>query len=97
MGRVLANYPRDSYVLSTKTFFLMGPFVNQRGLSRKHLFEQCHASLKRLDMDYIDLYQCHRWDDNTPLEETLQASDDLARQGKILHYGVSEWTAAQIA
>ncbi len=97
VGRALAKYPRDTYVLSTKVFFSMGPYPNQRGLSRKHLFEQCNASLKRLGMDYIDLYQCHRWDDNTPLEETLQALDDLARQGKILYYGVSEWTASQIA
>ena len=75
----------------------MGDGPNDRGLSRKHIFEQCHASLKRLGTDYIDLYQCHRYDTETPLEETLTALDDLARQGKILYAGVSEWSAGQIA
>ncbi len=97
VGRVLSKYSRESYVLATKVFFPMGPRPNNRGLSRKHIFEQCHASLKRLGLDYIDLYQCHRYDEHTPVEETLQALDDLARQGKILYYGVSEWTAPQIA
>ncbi|HEY3288623.1 MAG TPA: aldo/keto reductase family protein [Anaerolineae bacterium] len=97
MGHALAKYRRDTYVLTTKVFFMMGQHPNQWGLSRKHIFEQCHASLKRLGVDYIDLYQCHRWDENTPVEETLQALDDLARQGKILYYGVSEWSASQIA
>jgi len=96
VGQALARYARESYVLATKVYFPMGPGPNDRGLSRKHIFEQCHASLKRLGVDYIDLYQCHRYDENTPLEETLQALDDLARQGKILYYGVSEWTASQI-
>jgi voltage-dependent potassium channel beta subunit len=93
VGKALAKFRRDSYVLSTKVFFPMGPGPNNRGLSRKHLFEECHASLKRLGTDYIDLYQCHRYDEGTPLEETLRALDDLARQGKILYFGVSEWTA----
>ena len=75
----------------------MGDGPNDRGLSRKHIFEQCHLSLKRLGTDYIDLYQCHRYDSETPLEETLVALDDLARQGKILYAGVSEWSAAQIS
>ncbi len=97
VGRILAKYPRESYVLATKVYFPMGPGPNDRGLSRKHIFEQCHASLRRLGMDYIDLYQTHRFDEHTPLEETFQAFDDLARQGKILYYGVSEWTAGQIA
>jgi len=97
VGRVLAAYPRDSYFLATKVYFPMGDGPNDRGLSRKHIFEQCHASLKRLGMDYIDLYQCHRYDVETPLEETLVALDDLARQGKILYAGVSEWSAGQIA
>ena len=91
VGRALSKFPRDSYVLSTKIFF-----PNSRGLSRKHLFEGCHAALKRLDTDYIDLYQCHRYDPGTPLDETLRALNDLAQQGKILYYGVSEWTADQI-
>jgi aryl-alcohol dehydrogenase-like predicted oxidoreductase len=96
VGRALAKYPRESYVLATKAFFPMGDGPNDRGLSRKHLFEQCHQSLKRLGTDYIDLYQCHRYDNETPLEETLQALDDLARAGKILYAGVSEWSAEQI-
>jgi len=96
VGKALRSYPRSSYVLATKVFFPMGDGPNDRGLSRKHLFEQCHESLKRLGVDYIDLYQCHRYDSETPLEETLTALDDLARQGKILYAGVSEWNAAQI-
>ncbi|HEY3328993.1 MAG TPA: aldo/keto reductase family protein [Capsulimonadaceae bacterium] len=97
MGKALAKYDRSSYVVATKVFFPIGSGPNDHGLSRKHLFEQCHASLKRLDADYIDLYQCHRFDSDTPVEETLTALDDLCRQGKILYYGVSEWSAPQIA
>ncbi len=97
VGRALAPYARDSYFLATKVYFPMGDGPNDRGLSRKHIFEQCHLSLKRLGTDYIDLYQCHRYDSETPLEETLVALDDLARQGKILYAGVSEWSAAQIS
>ena len=97
VGKALTKFRRDSYVLSTKIFFPMGPGPNSRGLSRKHLFEGCHAALKRLGTDYIDLYQCHRYDDSTPLEETLRALNDLAQQGKVLYYGVSEWTGEQIA
>lgn len=96
VGKALAKYPRESYVLATKVYFGMGDGPNDRGLSRKHVFEQCHASLKRLGTDYIDLYQCHRYDADTPLEETLQILDDLTRQGKILYAGVSEWTGAEI-
>jgi aryl-alcohol dehydrogenase-like predicted oxidoreductase len=80
-GRWLA-VARDSYVLATKVFFPMGDGPNDRGLSRKHIFEQCHLSLKRLGHDYIDLYQCHRYDAETPLEETLTALSDLVQQGK---------------
>ena len=97
VGRALAAYPRSSYFLATKVYFAMGDGPNDRGLSRKHIFEQCHASLKRLGVDYVDLYQCHRYHPETPLEETLVALDDLARQGKILYAGVSEWSAGQIA
>jgi len=97
VGRSLAPYARDSYFLATKVYFPMGDGPNDRGLSRKHIFEQCHLSLKRLGTDYIDLYQCHRYDPETPLEETLVALDDLARQGKILYAGVSEWSGAQIS
>ena len=97
VGKALAAYVRDSYFLATKVYFPMGDGPNDRGLSRKHIFEQCNLSLKRLGTDYIDLYQCHRYDSETPLEETLVALDDLARQGKILYAGVSEWSAGQIA
>jgi aryl-alcohol dehydrogenase-like predicted oxidoreductase len=96
VGRALKDYPRDSYVLATKVFFPMGEGPNQRGLSRKHIMEQCHASLRRLGTDYIDLYQCHRYDHEAPLEETLRALDDLVSQGKILYAGVSEWSAVEI-
>lgn len=97
VGRALAAYSRDSFFLATKVYFPMGDGPNDRGLSRKHIFEQCHLSLKRLGMDYIDLYQCHRYDTETPLEETLTALDDLTRQGKILYAGVSQWSVGQIA
>jgi len=97
VGKALAAYPRESYFLATKVFFPMGDGPNDRGLSRKHIFEQCHASLRRLGMDYLDLYQCHRYDTETPLEETLTALNDLTRQGKILYAGVSQWSAGQIA
>ena len=96
MGKALKAFRRDSYVLATKVWGPMGEGPNDRGLSRKHIFEQCHASLKRLGTDYIDLYQCHRYDANTPLEETIRAMGDLIRQGKILYWGVSEWSASQI-
>ncbi|HET9051932.1 MAG TPA: aldo/keto reductase, partial [Candidatus Dormibacteraeota bacterium] len=73
VGQALRERPRESFVLATKLFWPMGPTPNERGLSRKHVIEQCHASLSRLGMDYIDLYQCHRYDDVTPLEETCRA------------------------
>jgi aryl-alcohol dehydrogenase-like predicted oxidoreductase len=97
VGRALRNVERDSYFLATKVYFPMGEGPNDSGLSRKHITEQCHASLKRLGVDYVDLFQCHRYDENTPLEETLRALDDLVRQGKVLYVGVSEWTADQIS
>jgi voltage-dependent potassium channel beta subunit len=96
LGEALKNYPRSSYVVATKVFFPMGDGPNDRGLSRKHILEQCDASLKRLGVEYIDLYQCHRFDLEVPVEETLYALYDLVRQGKILYAGVSEWSAAQI-
>jgi aryl-alcohol dehydrogenase-like predicted oxidoreductase len=77
-------------------FFPMSDGPNDRGLSRKHIFEQCRASLRRLGVDYIDLYQCHRYDKNAPLDETCAIMNDLVRQGKILYWGVSEWNADQI-
>ena len=97
MGRALADFARDSYVLATKVYFPMGDGPNDSGLSRKHVVEQCEHSLRRLDVDYIDLYQCHRYDVDTPLEETCRVMDDLIRQGKILYWGTSEWSADQIA
>ena len=96
MGRALSRYERTSYLLATKVYFPMGDGPNDRGLSRKHIVESCEASLQRLGTDYIDLYQCHRFDPNTPLEETLRALDDLVSAGKVLYVGVSEWTADQL-
>jgi voltage-dependent potassium channel beta subunit len=96
VGKALKKYQRDSYVLATKVFWPMGDGPNDRGLSRKHIIEQCNASLKRLNTDYVDIYYCHRYDKETPLEETLRALDDLVRQGKVFYVGVSEWTAEQI-
>lgn len=95
-GNLLAPYERSSYVLASKVYFPMGDGPNDRGLSRKHIMEQCEASLKRLGADYIDLYQCHRHDDDTPLEETARAMDDLVHQGKILYWGFSCWPADKI-
>jgi voltage-dependent potassium channel beta subunit len=97
VGNVLRQYPRSSYVLATKVYFPMGSGPNDRGLSRKHIMEQCNASLQRLGVDYIDLYQAHRYDPTVPLAETLMAFDHLVQQGKILYYGVSEWSAGQLA
>ena len=96
VGEALNKYPRESYVLATKAFWPMGEGPNDRGLSRKHIIEQVNQSLKRLKHDYVDIFYCHRYDPETPLEETLRAIDDLIRQGKILYAGVSEWTAYQI-
>lgn len=98
LGRVLGGYRRSSIVVSSKVFFPTGPDVNERGLSRKHIFENIDRTLKNMNMDYIDLYYCHRFDPTTPMEETLQALSDLVAQGKILYYGVSEeWGAARLA
>jgi len=96
VGRALKDFRRDSYVVATKVFFPLDDGPNDKGLSRKHIMEQCHASLRRLGVEYIDLYQCHRYDTETPLEETLRALDDLVTQGKVLYTGVSEWSAVQI-
>ncbi len=96
LGETLRGFPRESYVLATKVFGVMGDGPNDRGLSRKHITEQCHASLKRLGAEYVDIMYCHRYDPETPIEETLRTLDDLVRQGKVLYVGVSEWTAAQM-
>lgn len=97
LGRVLKDYARSSYVVSSKVFFPTGSGVNDRGLSRKHIFENIDRSLKNMNLDYLDLYYCHRFDTTTPMEETLRALSDLVAQGKILYYGVSEeWGAARL-
>ncbi len=97
LGRALSGVRRESYVLATKVFWPTGESVTDRGLSRKHVIESCSGSLRRLGTDYVDLYQAHRYDDETPLEETMRAFDDLVRAGKVHYIGVSEWTADQIA
>ena len=96
MAEALKRYPRESYVITTKAFFPVGKGPNDRGLSRKHIFEQVHNSLRNMKLDYVDIFYCHRYDPETPVEETLRTIDDLIRQGKILYAGVSEWTAAQL-
>jgi len=97
LGRALKGVRRDSIEIFTKVYWPTGPNPNNRGLSRKHIVESLHASLSRLQTDHVDLLQAHRYDYETPLEETLHAFDDLVRQGKVHYVGVSEWTAEQIA
>jgi len=97
LGRALDGVRRESLEICTKVFWPTGGGANDRGLSRKHIIESAHNSLRRLQTDYIDLYQAHRYDHETPLEETLRAFDDLVRQGKVLYIGVSEWRAEEIA
>jgi aryl-alcohol dehydrogenase-like predicted oxidoreductase len=96
LGAALRGVRRESVEIATKVCLPVGDGRNDRGLSRKHILESCHASLRRLGTDHIDLYQAHRFDDATPVEETLVAFDDLVRQGKVLYLGVSEWTAGQL-
>ena len=97
MGNILKKkaWPRDTFVVSSKVFW-GGDKPNQEGLSRKHVIEACHAALRRLQVDYLDLYFCHRADPNTPIEETVRAMSDLIAQGKVLYWGTSEWSAAAI-
>ena len=97
LGRALHGQRRESLEIFTKLYWPVGQGPNDRGLSRKHIMESIHGSLRRLRTDYVDLYQAHRYDHETPLEETLRAFDDLVRQGKVLYVGVSEWRAEQIA
>ena len=96
LGRALDGVPRDSVEVCTKVYWPTGEGPNDRGLSRKHIMRSVEGSLRRLRTDYIDLYQAHRYDSETPLEETMHAFDDLVRQGKVLYIGVSEWRAEQI-
>ncbi len=97
LGKALKGQRREGLEIFTKVYWPTGPGMNDRGLSRKHILESCEGSLRRLGVDYIDLYQAHRYDFETPLEETLRAFDDLVRSGKVLYVGVSEWTAGQIS
>jgi voltage-dependent potassium channel beta subunit len=100
MGEALKQlgWPRDRWIVSSKVFFgsAYPPAPNQRGLSRKHVVEACHQALARLQVDYLDLYYCHRPDPDTPIEETVRAMDLLVRQGKVLYWGTSEWSAREI-
>lgn len=96
MGRTLAELPRHRLVISSKCFWPMSDDINDRGLSRKHVRESVEKSLKRLGTDYLDIYFCHRFDPDTPLEETARTMDDLVHQGKILYWGTSEWSGAQL-
>ena len=97
LGPIVSELNRDALVLATKVYFPVGPSVNERGLSRKHIRDQVHHSLRRLRVDYIDLYQCHRYDVTTPIEETCEMMSDLVRAGTVLYWGTSEWNADQIA
>ncbi|MCX6429102.1 MAG: aldo/keto reductase family protein [Actinobacteria bacterium] len=97
LGKALKAERRESYELFTKVYWPTGEGKNDRGLSRKHIMESCNASLRRLQTDHIDLYQAHRFDYETPLEETLRAFDDLIRAGKVNYIGTSEWSASEIS
>ena len=96
VGAIVKPLPRHTLVLASKVFFPMSDDVNDRGLSRKHIMESIDRSLRRLGTDYLDIYFCHRFDANTPLEETVRAMHDLIQQGKILYWGTSEWSTLQI-
>lgn len=95
-GEIMTDYSRPSLVIATKAYFPMSQHVNDQGLSRKHLTESLHGSLKRLKTDYVDLYQCHRYDHNTSLEELITTMTNFIRQGKILYWGTSQWSAVQL-
>jgi voltage-dependent potassium channel beta subunit len=97
VGKVVKDYKRSDLVISTKAFWPMSDNINDRGLSRKHITESVNKSLKRLDLDYVDIFFCHRADPETPVEETIRAIEDLIHQGKILYWGTSMWSAAQIS
>jgi len=97
MGKVLRDLARHTLVISSKLYWPMSDDVNDRGLSRKHIMESVNKSLQRIGTDYLDIYYCHRYDPEMPLEEVVRAMDDLVHQGKVLYWGTSEWTGAQIA
>jgi aryl-alcohol dehydrogenase-like predicted oxidoreductase len=96
LGLALEGIERSDYVLATKVFWPMSDNTNNRGLSRKHIMESIDESLRRLKTDYVDIYQCHRYDDETPVDETLRALDDLVTAGKVLYVGISEWKPEQV-
>lgn len=96
LGQILPKRRRSEYVLATKAFWPMSDHPTDRGLSRKHLFDSVDSSLDRLNLGYVDIFYCHRFDPETPLAETCEAFDDLIRLGRILYWGTSEWTAPQI-
>lgn len=96
MGKAIKDIQRETLVISSKVFWPTMPGPNGRGLSRKHITESIHASLKRLGLDYVDLYFCHRYDPDTPVEEVVRTMTDLVHQGKILYWGTSEWEAWQV-
>lgn len=97
MGAILKKHDRNKLVISSKCYWPFTDDINGRGLSRKHIMHSIDGSLKRLQTDYLDIYFCHRYDTETPLEETVNAMTDLVRQGKILYWGTSEWSGAQIS
>lgn len=97
MGAVLKRYPRHTLVIASKVFWPMSDDVNDQGLSRKHILESIDKTLERLGTDYVDIYFCHRPDPETPILETARAMDDLVHQGKVIYWGTSEWTAAQLS
>lgn len=96
MGRAIKSLPREALVISSKVFWPTMPGPNGRGLSRKHITEALHASLRRLGTDYLDLYYCHRYDPDTPVEEVVRTMNDLIHQGKVLYWGTSEWDGSQV-
>ncbi len=96
LGKALKDHARSEYVVSSKVFFPMGRGANDWGLSRKHIIEQLDKTLKNMKLEYLDLYFCHRFDPTTPIEETMQVLSDMVAAGKILYYGVSEWSPVQI-
>jgi aryl-alcohol dehydrogenase-like predicted oxidoreductase len=96
VGKAIRDHKRSDLVISSKVFWPMSENVNDSGLNRKHIMESVDKSLQRLGVDYLDMYFCHRYDAETPMEEVVRAMDDLVHQGKVLYWGTSAWTAAQI-
>lgn len=96
LGQILPEYDRSTYVVATKCYFPISNHETNKGLSRKHIIDSIHKSLERLHLDYVDLFYCHRFDEEVPLEETLRAMNDLITQGLATYWGISEWSATQI-